>query len=446
MNFPSLKQLLGSAILARHLIGQRRRPFLRRDRLNELRDRRIRQLVRYAAANVPYYREWFGSQGLDPRQIKGAVDLSRIPILDKELVRTQPERFRAEHSAARHAVSFLTSGTTGVPIEIWHDRQSLLANIAFGERERDPVNQICGGSFRPAELYVGYETSTFKKVTDFYAENVHLPVRPLRRYVSLSEPVEHIAELINQEGPDILVGYGGWIDLFFRTVAARQIDLRLPKMVMYMGEALPFGARDRIENELRVPVLSRYNAVEAFKIGFYCQRRSGFHLHEDLCHLRIVNPSGVDVADGEIGEVVISNLVNRATVLLNYPMGDMASLATGPCGCGRTFRLLSELQGRTEDILALENGRFIHPRAVWQVFKPERQLLQYQLIQQPANRYTLELVTLHRESYGQILERVLPRLVELLGADAEIEAHWRANVIRHTGQKFRAVVSAQGDR
>ena len=67
---------------------------------------------------------------------------------------------------------------------------------------------------------------------------------------------------------------------------------------------------------------------------------------------------------GEQGEVVISNLVNGASVLLNYPVGDVAAMSTAPCPCGRTFRSLSELEGRVEDILPLADGRFVHPLSV----------------------------------------------------------------------------------
>jgi len=49
-------------------------------------------------------------------------------------------------------------------------------------------------------------------------------------------------------------------------------------------------------------------------------------------------------------------------------MGDMAAISPAACPCGRTFKLISELDGRTEDILALEDGSFVHPRAIWQVF------------------------------------------------------------------------------
>ena len=329
----------------------------------------------------------------------------------------------------------------GTALEVRHDRRSLLANLAFGERERDPVIRGCGGVFRPKELYVGYATSTFKKVQAFYEENTLLPVRPQRVFVSLLEPIETIAALANAERPDVLVGYGGWVDLFFRTVAARGIDLHPPKMVMYMGEALPHGARDHIEGRCGIPVLSRYNAVEAFKIGFFCERRTGFHLHEDLCHVRIVGADGRTAAPGDPGEVVISNLVNRATVLLNYPIGDVGTMSAEPCPCGRTFTLLSELEGRVEDILPLPDGRFVHPRAIWQVFKGISEVLQYQLTQHTALRFVLTLVSVDEPAFQRAVAGALPALQQLLGADAVIEVTRHSELDRRPGAKFRAVAS-----
>lgn len=439
------KRLCGSAVIAANLKGQRRIPFLPRERLEELRDRRIRRIVEYAARTVPYYREFFAREGIDPRQIKGARDLDRLPVLDKELVRAQPDLFLSEAPEARGALSFLTSGSTGSPIQVYHDRRSLLANIPFGEREREPVNRICS-SFRPKELYVGYETSTFKKVVAFYAANALLPVAPQRQFVSLSEPIERIAAIANEVRPDVLVGYGGWIDLFFRTVAASGIEIRHPKMVMYMGEALPPGARAHIEGTFGVPVLSRYNAVEAFKIGFYCEQRTGFHLHEDLCHVRIVKSDGQPAGPKEQGEVVISNLVNKASVLLNYPIGDVASLSLEACSCGRTFRLLSELEGRIEDILPLAGGGFVHPRTVWQVFKSDRDVLQYQLTQHEMQRFELTLATVDETAFQAALQRALPELRRLLGPEAIIEANRREGVSLRSGVKFRAVASIRTPR
>ncbi|MBC7791315.1 MAG: phenylacetate--CoA ligase family protein [Anaerolineae bacterium] len=437
-----LRRTAGTAIVAATAIGQRRVPFLPRKQLDAIRDRRIRRIVSYAARTVPYYKDLFTRERIDVREIRGATELDKLPVLDRDHVRSEPMLFVARTRAGRTGIPFLTSGSTGTPIGIRHDKRSLLANIAYGEREREPVNKVCGGAFRPKEMYVGYDTSTFKKVIEFYEEHTALPVKPRRRFVSLLEPLDSIAAIVNEEQPDVIVGYGGWVDLFFRSVEARGLEIAMPRMVMYMGEEMPRGGRDYIEQHYGIPVLSRYNAVESFKIGFFCEERSGFHIHEDLCHVRIRTTDGRQANPGESGEVIISNLVNYASVLLNYPIGDVAAATSELCACGRTFSRLSELEGRVEDVLALPDGRFLHPRAIWQVFKDIPGVLQYQLTQHGGGRYQLTIVTVDEQLFRSALDQALPELRRLLGSE-NIEARWSREIDRSGHGKFRTVVRAK---
>lgn len=432
---------LGSGVVGFHLIGQNQLPYLPRKKIEAMRDRRIRRIVRYAAKTVPYYRDLFAREGIHPLDIKGAKELEQLPLIDKELMRSRPELFMSESVASKKALIFKTSGTSGAPRQVYHDRRSLQANIAFGERERSVSIDICGGSFRPKEVYVGSKVSTFTQTIAFYQESVLFPVRPKRIFVSVLKSIETIAEIINRERPDILVGYGGWIDLFFKTVAARNIALKLPKMVMYFGEALPLGAREYIEDKLGIPVLSRYSAAECFKIGFFCKERSGFHIHEDLCHVRIVDSEGGDVLSGIQGEVVISNLINRAHVLLNVPLGDLAAFNDDGCPCGRTLRCISEVEGRTEDILVLADSRYLHPRSIWQIIRVEPDILQYQLIQHELNEFTLDIVAANTEYFPNLKQRILKGLQSLFGPQAQIDITLRNEIPRRPGEKFRAIKS-----
>ncbi len=94
-----------------------------------------------------------------------------------------------------------------------------------------------------------------------------------------------------------------------------------------------------------------------------------------------------------------------------------------------------------EDILTLTDGRFVHPRAVWQVFKDDRTVLQYQLTQGAPERFELTLTTLTESEFEQAVARARPTLAHLLGSDSTIEASRRSELDPRTGGKFRAVVS-----
>ncbi len=428
------RKLHGSATVALALRGDSKLPFAPREKVEAARDKRVKAIAAHAAATVPHYRDRF-----DPREIRTAADLDELPVLDKDLPRSSPERFLSD--AVRAPLSFLTSGSTGAAMRVFHDRGSVLRNIAWGERERGAVIEGTGGSFRPKEVYVGNETSVMRDVQAFYNEATLMPARPRRRFVSVREPFEDVVRILDEEKPDLLTGYGGWLHLFFKTAAARGTQHHRPAMVMYMAEAMPPGGRELIEQDLGIAVMSRYSAAEAFKIGFYCERRTGFHLHEDLCHVRVVDEDGAAVPDGEPGRLVITNLVNRGSVLLNYPIGDLGSVGPADCGCGRTFRMLSELEGRVEDVLTLPGGRAVHPRAVWQAFKDDEEVLQYQLVQQELGRFHLRLTTLDEAAFERALGRARPELATLLGPDAHVDAAWAGNQVQRDDRKFRAVSS-----
>jgi phenylacetate-coenzyme A ligase PaaK-like adenylate-forming protein len=439
-----MKRLFGSLVIASYLPGQRTAPFLPRERVEAIRDRQVRRIVAHAVATVPHYRDLFAREGWSTHDIRGADDLARLPLLDRDAIRHEPRRFLSGSPRGRASLGLLTSGSTGTPLEIHHDHRSILANIAYGERERAPVIALCGGSFRPRELHIGYQTSNFRRILDFHASHARLPVKPRRDALSMTAPFDEIVEAINRVRPDVLTAYGGFLDTFFRTAEARGVDLHRPKVVMYVGETLPVGRREWIERQFGARVMSRYCAVEAFKIGYFCDEGTGFHLHDDLCHVRVLSADHTDARPGEAGEIVISNLVNYATVLLNYPMGDIAALPDRSCPCGRTHRLMTELQGRREDMLPLPNGEHLHPRAVWAVFKDDRAVLQYQLIQHDLRRFELKMETASLEVFAQSAARARGALHALLGGDAEIHVTRDSDLGRaeraRTG-KFRTVES-----
>lgn len=427
-------------------IEQRRVPYLPRDVLGERRDAAIRRMVHYAAQNVPYYRDLFRREGLNPARIRSFEDLQRLPLLRKDDVRADPDRFRSEAPDAVHAIPFLTSGSSGTPLSVFHDPASLLANMAYSRRVASLLERHGVTRASSRQLYIGYPGSTLQNVWRAHDEWAMAPTRPERRFVSLLEPVESVVEAINSFRPDVLFGYGTYLENFTRAVLSLGLELRPPKAIVYGAEVMTEFGRRAIEEELGIPVYSDYAAVEVFKLAFSCEAKSGLHVHEDLCPTWIAGADGHPAKEGERGEVVVSNLVNHGTVLLNYSLGDVAATSSDRCGCGRTLPLLTNLEGRVEDTLVFSDGRFVHPRAIWMIVRRRPAVIRYQLVQLTELAFELRLVTSDVANFPELARQTTDDLEAVLGADSHVEATRHENLPLGPGGKFRMVMALHSPR
>jgi phenylacetate-CoA ligase len=397
----------GTLDILRAWPGQRRIPFLPRAQLEERRDRRLREMVEYAVRHVPHY------AGIEPREIRGASSLAALPLVSRTDVVADPLAFRSRTVDVRDSLVVRTSGTTGEPLDVLHDRRSALANIAYSERERAVDKALLGRSGGYRVLVLEYGAGTIAGVRAYYDAEAFRPGRPPLRLVPSEGGVGEAIAALDRQRPHVVVGPGSWLDIVFQAVRDRP-GAYVPELIVYGSSALSPTAHDMIETELGVPVLSRYAAAEAFKIGYFCEAREGLHLHEDLCHVELVDEAGVPVAEGRHGHVVISNLVNRGTVLLRYRLGDRARLTTSPCSCGRTSMRLFDLEGKKVVAIRLPDGTPLHSRAFWGVIKMAEGVRRFQLVQHAPDRFELRLATDDEATFARVLPAVEPGFRRLL--------------------------------
>jgi len=82
--------------------------------------------------------------------------------------------------------------------------------------------------------------------------------------------------------------------------------------------------------------------------------KRGAHIFEDHFLVEVINPeTGEPVPDGEDGELVFTTLTKEAFPVIRYRTGDIAALVSEPCACGRTFRRMTRVKGRADDMLII---------------------------------------------------------------------------------------------
>jgi phenylacetate-CoA ligase len=130
-------------------------------------------------------------------------------------------------------------------------------------------------------------------------------------------------------------------------------ELRL-ELGLFGGEPSTDEMRAQIERELGLTALMFYGLSEMCGPGVAaeCPARAGLHVQEDHFLVEVIDPdSGLVVDEGEEGELVFTTLAKEALPLIRYRTGDIGSVTSEPCGCGRTLARIHSLRGRLDDML-----------------------------------------------------------------------------------------------
>jgi phenylacetate-CoA ligase len=255
------------------------------------------------------------------------------------------------------------------------------------------------------------------------------------------DPTEENIRLINHFQPDVIQSYGSYLGILFSYLADTGESFHRPKVITFSSDGLADSVRQLIQGQFGIPVFSTYQANEALKLGFECENHLGLHLNVDLYPVRIVDATGQDLPVGETGEVVVSNLVNPATVLLNYRLGDLAAFLPEKCVCGRSLAMLSFTPGRTDDLITLPSGRIIHPQAVRTIFTVEEQVWQYQIVQNSSIHFSIKIVASKVVDRQKLKERVAAKFAERFGSEISTDISFVDSIDRTASGKSRPVIS-----
>ena len=393
------------------------------------RDERVRAIVRLAFELVPWYGRAMRERRIDPADVATADDLRLLPVVRHEDLAAEPEAFLPRGTRLEDLLELWTSGSTMIPRRIFHDSEGMLAGWAVKLRERAVREDLCGARLRrSASISMDGNPAAVREHFRVIAPAVWKLI-PDRRKVSVFDDVARVTEELAEYQPDHISGYGSAIGRLFRHLAETGARFPLPRLVTFSSDSLSPGERSLIEDEFGVPVLGVYGATEAFSIGFECGEGEGYHVNEDVSHVRIVDAEGRDAAEGEPGSLLLSNLVNRGTVLLNYTLGDAAAHLAGPCPCGRSLPRIRLLEGRDATFIERPGHPPVHQ---YRLGVPLRQLptSRWQVAQTGPHSFTVRVIPLGGHDLAPLEAAIHRSLREALGPGLEVRIEYPTDLER----------------
>jgi phenylacetate-CoA ligase len=402
----------------------------------------VRAIVAHAYATVPFYHEVMDHTGLRVRDFRSADDLAQLPIVTGEDLATAPERFLSRQHFGNNSFSISSSGTSGRAKHICYNPAALFLTMAYGFRQRVVLAHFLGSTLGYREMIVVPPRSVSLQLRDFYEARSWVPRRFDFKRGALfpAGNVEDNFAAINSFKPDLIRGFGSYIGALFRLAHEKQLPMHRPKLILYGGEPMADFDRHLIETEVGVPVISGYQAAEALRIAYQCERREGFHINIDHTAVRVLDEGGNPVAPGEKGEIVVSNLLNRAMVLLNYKLGDIVTLGHSACACGRTLPTIERIEGRT-GVIQLPEGGIMHESILFENLQSIEGVVQVQVIQETLQSFCLHIVCQPGVDWRATRLRLEGTVRAVLGSAVRQRIMRVDSIPREPGGKVRTFIS-----
>jgi phenylacetate-CoA ligase len=325
-----------------------------RTELEQLQLERLEATLSRVYRHVPFYRKRLDEIGFDPDELRSIEDLRRLPFTTKTDV-------RENHPYGLFAVPLrdivrvhASSGTTGRSTAVGYTRNDMRTWSNLTARVL-----VAGGVTKEDVVQIGFDYGLFTGAFGLHqgAERLGASVVPVssanaRRQVGIMRDYRttalvttpshalHIAEAMIEAG-----------------VNPASLSL---KRGVFGAEPWSESMRREIEEKLEITAVDCYGLSEVMGPGVAseCLERNGLHLAEDHFLFEVIDPDTLaPVPPGTSGELVVTTLTKEGVPLVRYRTRDLTSIADAPCPCGRTFRRMARVKGRTDDLLIVKGAR-----------------------------------------------------------------------------------------
>ena len=347
-----------------------------REDLEALQLERLQALVKRVYQKIPFYKESFDKAGINPEDIKSLADLTKLPFTVKQDMRDAPFGLFAVPRKDVVRVH-CSSGTTGTATVVGYTQKDL---ENWGDCFARALYGAGCGPDSTLQIAYGYGLFTGGLGAHNGGERAGCTVLPMstgntKRQVRLMKDFDvdclcctpsyalNIAEVAQEEGYDVH---------------------EFPIHAGILGaEPCSEATRAEIEQKMGIQVYDIYGLSEVMGPGVACEceKQHGLHVCEDQFIIEILDPKTLQpVPDGEWGEVVFTTLCKECSPLVRYRTRDISRILVGECECGRTFRRMDRIAGRTDDMMILRGVNVFPSQIEEEIVSFPEIAPQYQLI------------------------------------------------------------------
>lgn len=396
------------------MIWDKEKECMEREELAQLQHERLQSTIHRVYRNVPFYRRMFDKNGIDPDGFSSLEEISKIPFTTKKDLR-ENYPYGLFAVPLREVVRIHTSsGTTGMPIVVGYTKNDLKIWTELVARVL-----TAGGITKDDVIQIAFNYGLFTGAFGFHygAEKIGASVIP----VSIENPKRQI-KILQDYKTTALISMPSYALLIANTLIEMDINPNSLSLRFGLFGAEPWSERMRqeIEEKLKINAVDNYGLSEVIGPGVAgeCLEKKGLHIQEDHFYFEIIDPQTLEpVKEGDTGELVITTLTKEAFPVLRFRTGDLTRFILQECPCGRTFKKIDRIMGRTDDMIIIRGMKIFPSQIETILYEIEGRQPNYQIVLE--RHAGSDQMTILLEMSEDIFSDVMREQTQLIGAIKE---------------------------
>ncbi len=398
------------------------------DKIITYKEHKIAQILKYAYEHTKFYRSFFDRNGVKPEDFKCLDDLSKFPILTKELVRDNWKDMISDEFERKDLIAYHTSGSTGKALDFFWTRHSLRYYWAIVWRGRERFG------IKKGDLHLNFTGKIVVPISQtkppYWRYN-----RPLNQYMLnmqhiTKDKIADIVEFINRKKARFFVGYPSIIHSFAMLVEEAGLIIENPPLYIFSSaEKMYDFQREVIERVFKgVKIIEHYgfseNAASASK-----NTEGLYQVDYELGHMELKTPV---MHDGlSTGEILATGFQNLGMPFIRYEIGDTATFINN--------NIISDIEGRNEDyIITPEGGKIMR---FDYIFKATSGLKESQVAQKKEGEMIVRAVLRQGADINGLENDIRAAVKEWISPTIKVLFEYVDAIPRTKTGKFKAVVS-----
>ena len=388
-------------------------------------------MLQHAGRLIPYYFKLFERLEFSPGNIELPDAMSGLPYMSKHQILEAGESLILR-GWRRGRVTGCTSGTTGTPVTIVQDFNSVIRENAFLGR------QLAWAGYKLGEPTVWMRGDMIVPSNDaegpFWRMNRAENMLMMSSYhLSEGTAAAYLRALVSFR-PTLIQAYPSSISYLARFLQAQDRFYQSPCLhsILTSSETLTEEDRRLIEARFRCKVFDWYGGFERVAAIGTCEEGT-YHLLTDYSYTEL-KPVGKGLF-----EIIGTGFNNLLMPLIRFRTGDLVELPENKvdCKCGRSFPVIKRIHGREDDYIKFSDGRRIG--RIHHIFHGLTGIAEAQVVQDELDAIRILIVPFHdfsNESHQALIKNARQRL----GPEVDVEIEVVSIIPRTSNGKFRSVV------